>query len=41
MAMLPKYGLALMHVAAGFWMLAFAAFLVIYAPLLVNRRGPR
>jgi len=40
MAMLPEYGLAFMHVAAGFWMLAFAAFLAIYAPLLVNRHGP-
>ena len=39
MTMLPEYGLALMHVAAGFWMLAFAAFLVIYAPLLVKRSG--
>ena len=40
MAMLPEYGLVLMNVAAGFWMLAFAAFLVIYAPLLVKRSGP-
>jgi uncharacterized protein involved in response to NO len=36
MPILPAYGLVLMHVAAGAWMLAFAAFLVVYAPLLAR-----
>ncbi len=39
MAMLPAFGLLLMHIAACAWMLAFTAFLVIYAPLLVRRNG--
>jgi uncharacterized protein involved in response to NO len=39
MAMLLEYSVVLMYVAAGFWMLAFAAFLVAYAPLLVKRSG--
>jgi len=40
MPMLPGYGLVLMNVAAGFWMLAFATFLIVYAPLLLRRSGP-
>ncbi len=37
MSALPTYGVVLMQVAAGFWMLAFAAFLFVYTPLLVGR----
>jgi uncharacterized protein involved in response to NO len=40
MPILPAYGGVLMHVAAVAWMLAFAAFLVVYAPLLARRNLP-
>jgi uncharacterized protein involved in response to NO len=36
MPILPAHGVILMHVAAVAWMLAFAAFLVVYAPLLAR-----
>jgi len=37
MAFLPALALPLMHVAACAWILAFAVFLVAYAPMLVLR----
>ena len=40
MAALPDFGLPLMHIAACAWLLAFAAFLAVYAPLLLRGRGP-
>ena len=40
MAMLPDLALPLMHVAACAWVLAFAAFLLAYAPMLICRSGP-
>ena len=40
MAFLPGFALPLMHIAACAWVLAFAAFLVVYAPMLVRRSGP-
>ena len=40
MPILPAYGVVLMHVAAVAWMLAFAAFLFVYAPLLARRNSP-
>ena len=40
MALLPGLALPLMHIAACAWVLAFAAFLVVYAPMLVRRSGP-
>ena len=40
MAFLPGLALPLMHIAACAWVLAFAAFLVVYAPMLVRRSGP-
>ena len=39
MAALPDFGLLLMHLAACAWLLAFAAFLAVYAPLLLRGRG--
>ncbi len=39
-AMLPDLALPLMHVAACAWVLAFAAFLLAYAPMLIRRSGP-
>ena len=38
MAALPDYGLPL-DVAACAWLLAFVAFLAVYAPLLLRGRG--
>jgi len=32
--------LPLMHVAAAAWILAFAAFLAVYAPMLIARGRP-
>jgi uncharacterized protein involved in response to NO len=40
MAFMPEYALPLMDVAAALWVLAFAAFLVVYAPMLVRRSRP-
>ena len=40
MAFLPSFALPLMHIAACAWLLAFAAFLFVYAPMLVRRGGP-
>jgi uncharacterized protein involved in response to NO len=40
MAGLPDHALGLMHVAACAWVLAFAAFLRVYGPMLVRRSGP-
>ena len=40
MAFLPKAFLPLMFVAAAAWLLAFAAFLLIYGPMLIRRSGP-
>jgi len=40
MAFLPDFALPLMHVAAAAWVLAFAAFLVVYAPMLIGRGRP-
>jgi uncharacterized protein involved in response to NO len=40
MAFLPDLALPLMHVAAAAWLLAFAAFLFVYGPMLVRRGGP-
>ena len=40
MTFLPEFALPLMHAAAGAWILAFAAFLVVYAPMLVRPAGP-
>ncbi len=40
MAFLPDFALPLMHVAAAAWLLAFAAFLFVYGPMLVRRGGP-
>jgi uncharacterized protein involved in response to NO len=37
---MPQAGLTLMLVAAGAWLIAFATFLVVYAPMLVRRSGP-
>ena len=37
MALLPALALPLMHLAACAWILAFAAFLFAYAPMLVRR----
>ena len=39
MAALPAFGLPLMHIAVCAWLLAFAAFLAVYAPLLLGGRG--
>ena len=39
-AMLPDLALPLMHVAACVWILAFVAFLLAYAPMLIRRSGP-
>jgi uncharacterized protein involved in response to NO len=33
MAALPAFAMPLMHLAAYAWLLAFAAFLAVYAPL--------
>jgi uncharacterized protein involved in response to NO len=41
MALSPTGALPLMYLAAGAWILAFASFLVGYAPMLVGRAGPR
>ena len=41
MAFLPDLALALMHVAACAWVLAFAVFLVVYGPMLLRRSGPK
>jgi uncharacterized protein involved in response to NO len=40
MAFLPAFALTLMDVAAAAWLLAFAAFLFIYGPMLIRRGGP-
>ena len=40
MAFLPEALLPLMSVAAAAWLLAFAAFLLIYGPMLIRRGGP-
>ena len=40
MAFLPEASLPLMFVAAASWLLAFAAFLLVYGPMLVRRSGP-
>lgn len=39
MALLPTLGSTLLYVAAAAWILAFAAFLAAYAPLLLRRMG--
>jgi uncharacterized protein involved in response to NO len=39
-AFLPDFALPLMDVAAAAWILAFAAFLIVYAPMLIRRVGP-
>ncbi len=39
MALLPAFGEPLMHIAAGAWILAFAAFLAAYAPMLLRPAG--
>src|SRR5579863_7409376 len=38
-AFLPAFALPLMDAAAGTWILAFAAFLIVYAPMLVRPTG--
>ena len=38
MAALPAFAMPLMHLAACAWLLAFAAFLAVYAPLLLRGR---
>jgi len=40
MAFLADLALPLMHVAACAWVLAFAAFLLVYGPMLARRSGP-
>ncbi len=40
MAMLPDLAPLLTHVAACAWVLAFAAFLLTYGPMLIRRSGP-
>jgi uncharacterized protein involved in response to NO len=40
MAFLPDFGTPLMHAAACAWVLAFAAFLLVYGPMLLRRSGP-
>ncbi len=40
MAFWSDAALPLMHVAACAWVLAFAAFLLAYAPMLIRRSGP-
>ena len=39
MALLPAFAVPLMHIAAGAWILAFAAFLAAYARMLVRPTG--
>lgn len=39
MALLPTLELTLLYIAAAAWILAFAAFLAGYAPLLARRTG--
>jgi len=39
MALLPALGVTLLYIAAATWILAFAAFLAAYAPLLLRRTG--
>jgi uncharacterized protein involved in response to NO len=39
MALLPAFAVPLMHMAAGAWILAFAAFLAAYARMLVRPTG--
>ena len=38
MAVLPNYFWSLFVIAAGCWILAFAAFVAVYAPMLAGRR---
>jgi uncharacterized protein involved in response to NO len=38
MTLLPAYAVTLMHVAAFAWIAAFAGFLVIYGPMLMQPR---
>jgi len=40
MAFLPDFALPLTDAAAGAWILAFAAFLIVYAPMLTRPSGP-
>jgi uncharacterized protein involved in response to NO len=40
MAFLPDLALPLMHIAACAWVLAFAAFLLVYGPMLIGRSRP-
>ncbi len=40
MALFPDAALPLLSVAAAAWLLAFAAFLFIYGPMLIRRAGP-
>jgi uncharacterized protein involved in response to NO len=40
MAFLPAVAMPLMDVAAAAWLLAFATFLIVYAPMLARRSGP-
>ena len=40
MALFPDAALPLMDIAAAAWLLAFAAFLFIYGPMLIRRSGP-
>ena len=40
MAFLPGHASPLMPIAAGAWVLGFAAFLLAYGPMLIRRSGP-
>ena len=40
MAFAPQFARPMMDLAAGAWILAFATFLFIYAPILMRRSGP-
>ena len=40
MAFFPDRALPLMHVAAAAWVVGFAAFLLVYGPMLIRRSGP-
>jgi len=38
-ALLPDFALPLMDAAAAAWIVAFAAFLIVYAPILIGQEG--
>ncbi len=40
MALAPEFAMPLLIVASGAWILAFAAFLAVYGPMLARRSGP-